>query len=206
MGWSANGPEVQVSTRDSAYTEWLRRPDSARWKRWLDVQRPYRWNLRRLKPGLVLDVGCGVGRSLGHLDGHGVGIDHNPHSVAQARARGFEAYTSEEFAATPWNRGGTFDSLLCSHVLEHLALDDARGLLAQYLPLVKARGRVIVIVPQEAGYRSDPTHVTYIDRRTLAGLARVLPLDLVGLRSFPFPPVAGRVFRHNETVALYRLR
>ena len=34
------------------------------WKRALDVQAPYRWNLRRLKPGFMLDVGCGLGRNL----------------------------------------------------------------------------------------------------------------------------------------------
>jgi SAM-dependent methyltransferase len=193
-----------MSTRDGEYTDRLRRPDSARWKQVLDVQRPYRWNVRRLAPGFVLDIGCGIGRNLTHLDGHGVGIDHNPHSVAEARARGLEAYTNEEFAATDWNRSSAFDSILCSHVLEHLGMEDARQLLAEYLPLMKSTGRVILIVPQQAGFRSDATHVQYLDPPRLARLTALLPLELERIFSFPLPPCAGRVFRHNETVAVYR--
>lgn len=195
-----------MSTRDGAYTDRLRRPDSARWKRLLDVQRPYRWNVRRLSPGFVLDVGCGIGRNPAHLGGHGVGIDHNPHSVAEARARGLEAYTNEEFTGTRWNRERTFDSLLCSHVLEHMRMDEARQLLIDYLPLLRSHGRVIIIVPQTAGFRSDPTHVQCLGPPQLAELIRPLPLDFELSGSFPFPAWAGRVFRHNETVALYRSR
>ena len=33
-------------------------------RRMLPTQAPYRWNLRRLRLGRVLDVGCGVGRNL----------------------------------------------------------------------------------------------------------------------------------------------
>jgi hypothetical protein len=50
-------------------------------RRLVDPQRPYRWNLRRHQPGFVLDIGCGIGRNLEHVDGHGVGIDHNPACV-----------------------------------------------------------------------------------------------------------------------------
>jgi SAM-dependent methyltransferase len=172
----------------------------------LDPQRLYRWNLRRLRPGFVLDVGCGVGRNLAHLDGHGVGVDHNPHSVAATRARGLEAYTTEELAASKWNRPGTFDTALFAHVLEHMTLDEAARLLAEDLPLVKPGGKVIVIVPQPRGFRSDASHVQYLGPAELAELTRALPLDLERLASFPFPAWAGQVFTYNETVAVYRLR
>jgi SAM-dependent methyltransferase len=206
MTGPVKGLEAQMSTRDGAYTDRLRRRESARWKQLLDVQRPYRWNIRQLEPGFVLDVGCGIGRNLAHLDGHGVGVDHNPHSVAEARARGLEAYTNEEFVSTQWNREGTFDSLLCAHVLEHMRMEEARELLVDHLPLVKTRGRAIIIVPQAAGFRSDATHVQYLGPPQLAELTRPLPLDLGRICSFPFPAWAGRVFRHNETVAVYRCR
>src|SRR4051794_27828148 len=77
-----------MSTEDAAYAYRLARLETVWWKRWLDVQRPYRWNLRRLEPGFTLDIGCGLGRNLSHLGGDGVGIDHNEESVATARARG----------------------------------------------------------------------------------------------------------------------
>ena len=76
------------STEGAAYADRLERLETVWWKRALDVQRPYRWNLRRLDPGFTLDIGCGLGRNLSHLDGNGVGVDHNPDSVAIARSRG----------------------------------------------------------------------------------------------------------------------
>jgi hypothetical protein len=41
------------------------------------------------------DVGCGLGRNLGHLDGNGVGVDHNAESVAIAQSRGLRAFRNE---------------------------------------------------------------------------------------------------------------
>ena len=46
------------------YTERLQTKSGARWKQWVDVQAPYRWNLRRHQLGRTLDVGCGLGRNL----------------------------------------------------------------------------------------------------------------------------------------------
>jgi SAM-dependent methyltransferase len=189
-------------TESDEYAQRLERLEGAWWKRALDVQRPYRWNLRRLRPGFVLDVGCGIGRNLAHLDGHGVGVDHNPASVATCRARGFTAFTAEEFAGTDYARPGTFDALLCSHVVEHMAVAEARGLLADYLPFVSAAGRVILITPQERGFASDPTHVQFADFACLEALAAEMGLRVDSRRSFPFPRVVGKVFAYNEFVVV----
>ena len=66
------------------YAARLQTLEQARWKQLLDVQAPYRWNIRRLELGRTLDVGCGLGRNLAHLDGRGVGVDHNPASIVVA--------------------------------------------------------------------------------------------------------------------------
>src|SRR3954469_18423502 len=94
-------------TRTTGYAERLETFDRG-WRRLLDVQRPYRWNIRRLGLGFVLDVGCGVGRNLLHLGGKdaGVGVDHSAASVELARARGLEVFTPEGFAASPFARPG----------------------------------------------------------------------------------------------------
>ena len=187
----------QSDTAGSWYTERLRTRPQAMWKR--VIPNPYRWNLRRLRPGRVLDVGCGVGRCLGFLDGHGVGVDHNPTSVQECRARGFEAYTPKVFDTLDL---GPFDTLLLSHVIEHLELHDAEQLVRSYLPHVRPGGRVILITPQEAGQRSDPTHVQFIDGGSARGLMAALGLGEVRVRSFPFPRRVGRIFVHNETIAI----
>jgi hypothetical protein len=68
---------------------------------------------------------------------------------------------------------------------------------------VRGGGRVVLITPQERGQASDATHVTFVDDRALASLAR--RFGLVGEpRSFPLPRIAGKAFRYNEFVLVAR--
>lgn len=194
------------SSIDPSYAERLRRGEAVWWKRLVDVQLPYRLHLRRLKLGFVLDVGCGLGRNLTNLGGAaaGVGVDPNVDAVATCRQRGLVAFTPDELAASEYARPGRFDTLLISHVLEHMPGDVAAELLARYLPLVKPGGRVVLITPQEAGFRSDPTHVEFIDLDRLAQLATTAGLAPVSAYSFPFPRPVGKLFRYNEFVLIAR--
>jgi SAM-dependent methyltransferase len=194
--------DASPSTESAAYTGRLARLEQRWIRRGFDVQAPYRWNLRRLDLGFVLDVGCGLGRNLGHVDGHGVGVDHNPHSVEVARSRGFTAFTPEGFLASEFAVPGRFDSLLSAHVLEHLEWDDAVQLVQTYLPFVRAGGKVVIICPQRAGFRSDATHVTELYGPAIARLAAECDVRVRSTRSFPFPRVVGKVFTHNETVVV----
>jgi SAM-dependent methyltransferase len=191
-------------TSDAAYTRRLEHLEGAWWKRLLDVQRPYRWHLRRLKLGAFLDVGCGLGRNLVNAGGGGVGVDHSAESVGVARERGLEAYTPDEFLRTPHAVPGRFDALLLSHVVEHMHAPEAAGLLATYLPYVKSGGQVVFFTPQEAGYASDATHVEFVDLAALDRLARAAGLEPARAYSFPFPRPVGRVFKYNEFVLLAR--
>jgi SAM-dependent methyltransferase len=191
-----------ASTESAAYTGRLTRLEQRWIRRVFDVQAPYRWNLRRLDLGFVLDVGCGLGRNLGHVDGHGVGVDHNPHSVEVVRSRGMTAFTPEAFLASEYAVPGRFDSLLSAHVLEHLAWDDAVALVQTYLPYVRTGGKVVIICPQPAGFRSDATHVTELDGPALGRLVVECGVAVRSTRSFPFPRVVGNVFTYNETVVV----
>ena len=186
------------------YTERLATLESAGWKRALDVQRPYRWNLRRLDLGRTLDVGCGLGRNLRVLAPGSVGIDHNGSSVELARSRGLRAFTPEEFGASAEARAGSFDALLFSHVMEHMEESSAESLLATYLPYLRPGGSVAFICPQELGYARDATHVWFADFEALSDLAGRMGLAVERRISFPFPRALGRVFPHNEFVVVAR--
>jgi SAM-dependent methyltransferase len=190
------------STDSAAYTGRLAGLEQRWIRRVVDVQAPYRWNLRRLDLGFVLDVGCGLGRNLGHLDGHGVGVDHNPHSVEVVRSRGLTAFTPAEFLTSEYAVPGRFDALLSAHVLEHLEWDAAVQLLQTYLPYVRPGGKVVIICPQRAGFRSDATHVTELDGAAIARLAAECGVPVRSIRSFPFPRLVGNMFTYNETVAV----
>lgn len=199
--------EEAGSTANRDYTDRLTRKSRSGWKTLFNVQAPYRWNLRRLRLGRVLDIGCGIGRNLAHL-AHigraGVGVDHNPHSVAEARQAGWTAFTPDEFFRSPEARAGSFDTLLLAHVVEHMTTDDAVVLLSQYLGFLKPGGRVVLITPQERGFRSDATHVEFIDFAGQLRIAERVGLSVVRQYSFPFPRWVGKVFAHNEFVSVLR--
>jgi SAM-dependent methyltransferase len=201
------GESENPATASATYTERLLRQESAWWKRVVDVRGIYGWNLRRLEPGFTLDVGCGLGRNLAHLRGAGVGVDHNESSVDACRARGFEAFTPDEFDRRfPAVDCPRFDSLLLSHVVEHLTMAEAKELLARYRSRIRDGGNIIVITPQEAGHRSDPTHVTYMDLSRVGHLLETAHVSNIRGFSFPLPHRPfGQLFRYNEFVAVGRL-
>lgn len=195
---------AESDTRSREYTERLVRLQRAPWKRLLRVQAPYRWNLRRLRPGFTLEVGCGIGRNLEHLDGNAVGLDLNPFSVAAARRAGLRAFTPAEFRASSWCRPGAFDSLLLSHVAEHMRREELLALLREHLAYVRPGGLLILVTPQEVGFRSDPSHVEFLDLAALRRVADELGLAPVRDYSFPFPRFFGRLFVYNEFVSVSR--
>jgi SAM-dependent methyltransferase len=196
-------PAAETDARE--YTERLLRLQHKWWKRLLPVQAPYRWNIRQLRPGFTLDIGCGIGRSLLHLDGHGVGVDHNAASVEVCRRLGLEACTTEEFRASARNEPRHYDSLLLSHVAEHMTVAEAAGLIREYLPLLKPGGQVIVITPQERGHAGDASHVQFMDFAAVREVLGGCGLAVERQYSFPFPRWAGRLFVYNEFVSVGRL-
>ena len=195
-------PTRPESSLTSNYADRLESRAASRWRKYLGVQLPYRWNLRRLKPGFVLDVGCGVGRNLAHLDGKGVGVDPNSDCVAAARQRGFRAFLPDDFERAAAAEGWTFDTVLVAHVLEHVGFDGSVPLVRGYLRYLKPGGRIILITPQEAGYRSDATHVEFMDAGKLRRLCEFLDLRIERDYSFPLPRAAGTFFTYNEFVVV----
>jgi SAM-dependent methyltransferase len=187
-----------LATDTTAYADRLDEVQGAWWKR--VAPNPYRWFLRHQHLGFTLDVGCGVGRGLDYLRGDGVGVDHNVEAVRRCRERGFTAFTAAEFTSTPFAVPGRFDALLSAHVIEHLDADGAGSLLNTYLPFVRPCGRVLLITPQERGFASDPTHVTFTDDARLADLCTSAGLLVRSRRSFPLPRRAGPWFVYNEFI------
>jgi len=189
---------------DRDYTARLQAETDRGWKRLFGAQAPYRRHIKRVVEGRVLDVGCGIGRNLHHLDGNGVGVDLNPYSVEVARQQGLTAYTVDEFEASPDAERGGYDTVLLAHVLEHMTLHQASDLVGDYLRYLGPGGRVVTIVPQEAGFASDPTHVAFVGLGEVAVIEGRHGLSREKAYSFPFPRPAGRFFKYNETVVLSR--
>ena len=189
-----------TSGRD--YADRLVRLQSAWWKHAINAQLAYRWNIRRLRLGRTLDIGCGIGRNLHHLGASAVGVDHNADSVAVARSLGLTAYTSEEFAGSPDAVAESYDTLLLAHVVEHMGRESALGILEDYLKFLRPGGRVVFITPQEAGYKTDSTHVRFVDFAGTADLAAAIGFEVARQYSFPFPRPVGKLFPYNEFVTV----
>ena len=189
-------------TNEKNYTDGLLFRQSAWWKKFFNVQLPYKYNIQSLKPGFILDIGCGIGRNLLHLNGNGIGVDHNPTSVEVSRSRGLKAYTVDEFMDSSYNKPETFDSILLAHVAEHMNGNDFIKLLKQYTYLLKKNGKVIVITPQEKGFKSDDTHVQFMDFATIKELLNKIGFINIRQYSFPFPRIVGYFFKFNEFVSV----
>ncbi len=199
-----SSPKQTISTADEDYTLRLRRLTEARWKLILDVQRLYRWNLRRLNPGRTLDIGCGIGRQLKALTVGSVGVDHNPHSIKYVQSLGLVGLTPDAFIASAYAVPGAFDSILLGHVLEHMTREQGVALLSEYLPYLRPGGKVIVFCPQQAGFASDATHVQFFDFAGITSMLEEIGLVTSWKYSFPFPRVVGRFFKYNEFVVVAR--
>lgn len=192
------GSQVVHGTSGESYARRLQARQEVWWKKALNVQAPYQWNLRRQQLGRTLDVGCGIGRNLETLDPGSVGVDHNAHSVAVARESGVSALTVAEWEHSRLRVPESFDAILLAHVVEHLTEDEAVSLLGDYLPYLRPGGRVFFVCPQERGYASDATHVRFTTGEDLAELAREVGLQPRTWFSFPFPRWAGKAFVYNE--------
>ena len=186
-------------TRDPEYAARLATLESKGWKKLLDVQAPYRRNLRKLDLGRTLDVGCGLGRNLMNLE-NGVGVDHNADAVSIARSRGLTAYTTDEWPDSGAAIHATFDSILLAHVLEHVSQQDSDEIIASYLPYLRPGGKLVLICPQEKGFPTDPTHIRWVDNEELRDTGVRNGFRELRNYSFPLPRITGRFFTYNEFV------
>jgi 2-polyprenyl-3-methyl-5-hydroxy-6-metoxy-1,4-benzoquinol methylase len=185
-------------TAGEDYARRLQAKQQVWWKKALNVQAPYQWNLRRQRLGRTLDVGCGIGRNLETLDAGSVGVDHNEHAIEVARERGVTALTVAEWETSDLRSPESFEGILLAHVIEHMSAEEGVALLRDYLPYLRPGGRVFFVCPQERGYASDPTHVRFTTGDDLAALSREVGLEPEPWFSFPFPRWAGKPFIYNE--------
>ena len=168
------------------------------------VRRLYLWQVRRHCVGRVLDFGCGVGEHLRTFPEGSLGLEINPATVDFCQAQGLnvQLYNPEEdeyrLSSLPV---GNFQTLVISHVLEHLILPERifHSLLASASRL--GIRRVFATVPCEAGFAHDSTHRTFINAGYLQehDMDRGSGFQLMKSGYFPFPSSAvGPYFTYNE--------
>ena len=174
-------PSFQASAGDTCPTVKARAGDVLNTLRlWYTVVRgPYR-EIARMRPGRLLDVGCGVGVLGERFRRRGwnvYGVDPSPHACAGASERGLEVHCGELHDA-PW-APASFDAVVFNHSLEHL--DDPAEALRRARSLLRDGGLLAVSVPNFGCWQrlafggrwfqlDLPRHLQHFDRSTLTTL------------------------------------
>jgi len=117
--------------------------------------------------GRVLDVGCGIGDMV-RFRRNTVGVDVNPQAVDFCRNQGLDVRLMRPGHLPFPDR--TFDGAVLDNVLEHL--EEPLALLAEIHRVLTASGTLIVGVPGERGYASDPDHKRHYPERQLIDCLR----------------------------------
>lgn len=177
------------------------------------VRRIYLRSAAAQLQGPTLDFGCGIGELLRRLPAGSRGLEYNEATVDFCRAAGLavDAYDGfrDDWALSALPVGARFQSMVISHVLEHL--EHPVEVLRKLMLAAKNRGveRVLLIVPGQAGFRIDDTHRTFVDLALLSSPSVAADTGFFLNRARYFPGNFRRLgdwFPHHELQMLYRVR
>ncbi|OGS06550.1 MAG: hypothetical protein A3J70_15775 [Elusimicrobia bacterium RIFCSPHIGHO2_02_FULL_61_10] len=105
--------------------------------------------LRIKKTDRVLDVGCGAGNMLEHVDARRTGIDLSETMIERARAKLGNGVELKKMSADTLDfPDNTFDKVMCSEVIEHVI--DPSAVLKEIARVLKPGGIAAVSIPNES--------------------------------------------------------
>jgi SAM-dependent methyltransferase len=171
-------------------------PEQGRMIQWL--RRVFFINpvIRQFK-GYVLDIGCGPGVYLENYHGSSLGIDAHPSNIRICERKGIHAMETD---ANQFVQENTFDTVLISHVLEHLEIPTQ--VIENAYRSVKPGGRIIIIVPCYQGFISglneEVGHKNFIDEKYLNEKMSALGCKRIHVSTFP--PVLGGKYKELRMI------
>src|SRR3954447_19535983 len=133
----------------------------------------YREMAERIGPGIVLDVGCGVGDQTARLSGLGrlvIGVDYDAQTTIDAarewepRGMRFAAMDGARIAA----RARSIDWVCSSHIIEHFRAPEQHA--AELARVATADGAALVITPNRPADFENPFHVSLFEADELESL------------------------------------
>jgi SAM-dependent methyltransferase len=160
--------------------------------------------------GPAIDLGCGAGQILERLPAGSLGIEVNPYLIEDLTRRGLRAMPAERSQGA-FNlkalRPNEFGTLVLSHVLEHF--ENAHQVLHNLLRDCAELGisTVIIVVPGETGFSSDPTHKTFISMDYLRSHQMLACEGFHVSHASHFPgnlKFIGKLFIYHELMVVYR--
>jgi SAM-dependent methyltransferase len=150
--------------------------------------------------GKALDIGCGIGDMVRYRP-HTIGVDVNPKAVAFCQSQGLQVHQMQA-DRLPFPDAG-FDGAILDNVLEHLASPDV--LLAEIHRVVRSEGSLIVGVPGECGFASDPDHKRHYSEAELIRCVRGSGFEPLHVFHQPFRSrLLDRHFRYYAIYGVFR--
>jgi SAM-dependent methyltransferase len=123
--------------------------------------------LSKLLVGKTLDVGCGIGDFLAYRP-NTMGCDINPHLVAYCQSLQLNAVLMQP-DSIPFDNE-YFDSVILDNVLEHI--HEPAALILEIRRVLRPNGRLLIGVPGQRGYASDPDHKVFYTETSLIELLK----------------------------------
>ena len=152
----------------------------------------------KLTVGKTIDFGCGAGELLELLEPGSVGFEINLHCVRFCVDKGLKVYLTEAekegCRLDKLTAEDGFETMITSHVLEHL--DEPFEFIGSLLETCERLGisRFVMLVPDQKGFKSDPTHKTFISEDILP--VQIGNFKMTKARHFPF---SSRFFQEHFT-------
>jgi ubiquinone/menaquinone biosynthesis C-methylase UbiE len=100
--------------------------------------------------GKLLDCGCGEGHMLSMFEGSKFGVDISDVELARASQRNPTATLVKASLTSMPFEDGSFDTAICSEVLEHI--EDYRAAASEIVRVTKSGGKIIISVPNERNW------------------------------------------------------
>ncbi len=154
-------------------------------------------SLPKYLQGTVLDLGCGIGEVADLLPDRSkyIGVEINPFCVEYLQKNGLSARNGSAYQIPVADC--SIDTVLCSHLLEHLEEPDRS--LTEIHRVLRPNGTLIIIVPMINGFRRDHTHKIFYKPSDLMHLANQNRFSVIKIFHSPIPmDVLGSFFYFFE--------
>jgi ubiquinone/menaquinone biosynthesis C-methylase UbiE len=149
--------------------------------------------LKLLTGNEFLDVGCGVGIFLSFGSKKSIGLDINPYNIKKINSKGdSKAYLINKDGTFPL-KDSSIKTIICDQVIEHI--DDPNMLLSEISRVIKKKGKIIIGLPMEKGFKSDPDHKRFYGIKNIKEITSKFEMKYIFHFYFPlFFKIFGKFF------------